>query len=45
MSFSLPSDMGEDLIFALLGEYHIIGRKDWGTLLTGRLCLAKSEEA
>jgi len=25
----LPSDMGEDLIFALLGEYHIIGRKDW----------------
>jgi hypothetical protein len=25
----LPSDIGDDLIFALLGEYHIIGRKDW----------------
>ncbi len=25
----LPADIGEDLIFALLGEYHIIGRKDW----------------
>ena len=25
----LPSDIGEDLVFALLGEYHIIGRKDW----------------
>jgi len=25
----LPSDISEDLVFALLGEYHIIGRKDW----------------
>lgn len=25
----LPSDIGEELVFALLGEYHIIGRKDW----------------
>ncbi len=25
----LPADIGENLIFALLGEYHIIGRKDW----------------
>ena len=25
----LPSDIKEDLIFALLGKYHIIGRKDW----------------
>lgn len=25
----LPSDIGEDVIFSLLGEYHIIGRKDW----------------
>ncbi len=25
----LPSDIGEDTIFALLGQYHIIGRKDW----------------
>ena len=25
----LPEDISEDLIFALLGEYHIIGRKDW----------------
>ncbi len=25
----LPKDISESLIFALLGEYHIIGRKDW----------------
>jgi len=25
----LPSDIGEDLVFALLGEYHIIGKQDW----------------
>jgi hypothetical protein len=25
----LPKDISEDLIFLLLGEYHIIGRKDW----------------
>jgi hypothetical protein len=25
----LPKDIEEDLVFALLGEYHIIGRKDW----------------
>jgi hypothetical protein len=25
----LPADIGEDLVFALLGEYHIIGKKDW----------------
>ena len=25
----LPSDIDEGLVFALLGEYHIIGRKDW----------------
>ena len=25
----LPSDLDESKIFALLGEYHIIGRKDW----------------
>ena len=25
----LPSDISETLVFALLGEYHIIGRKDW----------------
>ena len=25
----LPFDISEKLVFALLGEYHIIGRKDW----------------
>ena len=25
----LPDDMSDDLVFALLGEYHIIGKKDW----------------
>ena len=25
----LPDDISEELVFALLGEYHIIGRKDW----------------
>ena len=25
----LPSDISEKLVFALLGEYHIVGRKDW----------------
>jgi predicted nucleic acid-binding protein len=25
----LPSNIDESLVFALLGEYHIIGRKDW----------------
>lgn len=25
----LPSDISEDFVFALLGEYHIISRKDW----------------
>ena len=25
----LPADIGDDAIFALLGQYHIIGRKDW----------------
>jgi hypothetical protein len=25
----LPSDIGEDVVLSLLGEYHIIGRKDW----------------
>ncbi len=25
----LPRDISEDHVFALLGEYHIIGRKDW----------------
>ena len=25
----LPADISEKLVFALLGEYHIIGRKDW----------------
>jgi hypothetical protein len=25
----LPKDIGEDMVFALLGEYHIIGKKDW----------------
>lgn len=25
----LPKEMDENLIFALLGEYHIIGKKDW----------------
>ena len=25
----LPQDLPDDRIFALLGEYHIIGRKDW----------------
>lgn len=27
--YLLPNDIGEDLVFALLGAYHIIGRKDW----------------
>ena len=25
----LPADINDDAIFALLGQYHIIGRKDW----------------
>jgi hypothetical protein len=25
----LPETIGDDQVFALLGEYHIIGRKDW----------------
>ena len=25
----LPDDISDELVFALLGEYHIIGRKDW----------------
>ena len=25
----LPADISDKLVFALLGEYHIIGRKDW----------------
>ena len=25
----LPRDVSDDVVFALLGEYHIIGRKDW----------------
>ncbi len=25
----LPADISEKLVFALLGEYHLIGRKDW----------------
>ncbi len=25
----LPCEISEELVFALLGEYHIIGRKDW----------------
>ncbi len=25
----LPANIGDDTIFALLGQYHIIGRKDW----------------
>ncbi|MBO06508.1 MAG: hypothetical protein CMI58_05700 [Parcubacteria group bacterium] len=25
----LPEDISESLVFALLGQYHIIGRKDW----------------
>ena len=25
----LPSDIGEDMVLSLLGEYHISGRKDW----------------
>ncbi|MBT0664503.1 ParB N-terminal domain-containing protein [Geobacter pelophilus] len=25
----LPGDISDDLVFALLGEYHIIGKKDW----------------
>ena len=25
----LPADISDDAIFALLGQYHIIGRKDW----------------
>lgn len=25
----LPPDIPDELVFALLGEYHIIGRKDW----------------
>jgi hypothetical protein len=25
----LPSDIADDLVFALLGQYHIIGQKDW----------------
>ena len=25
----LPDDISEKLVFSLLGEYHIIGRKDW----------------
>ncbi|MCK9211868.1 MAG: ParB N-terminal domain-containing protein [Ignavibacteriaceae bacterium] len=25
----LPHDISNDLVFTLLGEYHIIGRKDW----------------
>ena len=25
----LPADINDKLVFALLGEYHIIGRKDW----------------
>ncbi len=25
----LPEDIGDDAVFALLGEYHIIGKKDW----------------
>ncbi len=25
----LPSNISDDLVFTLLGEYHIIGRKDW----------------
>jgi len=25
----LPSDIGEEDVFALLGQYHIIGRQDW----------------
>lgn len=25
----LPAEISEKLVFALLGEYHIIGRKDW----------------
>jgi len=27
--YVLPADISESLVFALLGEYHIIGRKDW----------------
>lgn len=25
----LPANIGEDTVFTLLGQYHIIGRKDW----------------
>lgn len=25
----LPSDIADELVFALLGQYHIIGQKDW----------------
>jgi len=25
----LPEDIGEDKIFSLLGEYHIVGKQDW----------------
>lgn len=25
----VPNDISDDLVFALLGEYHIVGRKDW----------------
>ncbi len=25
----LPQDISDDIVFTLLGEYHIIGRKDW----------------
>lgn len=25
----LPPNVGDELVFALLGEYHIIGKKDW----------------
>ena len=25
----LPADIGDDLVFALLGQYHLIGKKDW----------------
>ena len=25
----LPKDIGEDKIFSLLGEYHIVGKQDW----------------
>ena len=25
----LPADISDDLVFALLGQYHLIGKKDW----------------